>query len=193
MYNGEWPIFQSELIDLFGRPSKRARNNSWLTFIDLSQYRPYLSHVTGYWESHRDGRWGFSGHELLQDELPLVIETMIARNVIQELKTFDGCWNVRLMTSGRSFSVHSWGLALDFNAASNGYGDGWSFSDEYYKCWADHGWEVGSLWGTPDGMHVQLPWTRDWRRRESGIYTPKINFIEPGPPKDEFEGYEDPR
>lgn len=196
MDNIKWPIFQSELSDLFGAPSKRAKNNPWLKFIDLSQYREYLRHVTGYWERTDDGRWGFSGHELLQLELPPVIETLIARNLIGELKTFDGCWNVRKMTSGRSYSVHSWGLALDFNAASNSYGSDWSFSDEFIKGWADHGWESGTLWRTPDGMHFQLPWTKDWRKRESGIYTPKMNFSDQSnltPPMDDMEGYTDPQ
>jgi|WetSurMetagenome_2_1015567.scaffolds.fasta_scaffold02911_21 hypothetical protein len=184
----KFPIFQSELTELFGRPNKNA---SWLTFIDLTQYREYFRHVSGYWEKSDDGKWGFTGHELLQLEFPSVIETLIARNLIGELKTFDGCFNIRKMTSGRSYSVHSWGLALDFNAADNSYGSDWSFSDEYYKAWADHGWECGSLWNTPDGMHCQLPWTADWRKRSSGIYTPKMNFIEAGISID--EGYTDPQ
>jgi hypothetical protein len=169
----EFPIYQSELVDLFGKPNKNA---PWLKFIDLSQYKDQLSHVKGYWERTDDGRWGFTGHELLDIMLPPVIETLIDRDKIRELRTFDGCFNIRKMTSGVSWSVHSWGLAVDFNASSNPYGGDVSFSDAYLACWADNGWECGALWNTPDGMHCQIPWTQRWDERPSGVYTPKMNF-----------------
>jgi hypothetical protein len=175
MYDIDWPLFQSELVEVFGKPTKNA---SWLKFIDLSTYRQYLTHVSGYWEETDDGRWGFTGHELLDIELPPVLETLVSRDLIHEMKTFDGCFNIRKMTSGRSWSVHSWGLALDFNAASNPYGGEVSFSDEYLACWADNGWECGALWSTPDGMHTQCCWTKDWTQRPSGVYTPKMKFLD---------------
>jgi hypothetical protein len=181
MYEVEWPMFQSELTQLFGRPSKVAGQNPWLKFIDLSYYVDALKTCRGLRTSRGVGFWG---HELLQTELPRVFETLIARNLIIGLKTFDGCWNVRPMSgSSKSLSVHSWGLALDFNAAQNPYGGKITFSDEMIIAWADCGWESGAIWNTPDGMHFQLCWTKNWLERRQTPFTPKLDF-EPGPPVD---------
>ena len=35
------------------------------------------------------------------------------------LTDFSGCYNFRAMRGGKSYSTHSWGIALDLNAASN--------------------------------------------------------------------------
>lgn len=173
MYNIEWPMFQSELTKLFGRPSKIARNNPWLKFIDLGNYASEIAHIRGLNTSRGYGFWG---HELMQTELPLVFDTLIQRGLIGELTHFDGCWNVRPMSGGRALSVHSWGLALDFNAAQNPYGGRVSFSDEMIIAWASCGWESGAVWHTKDGMHFQIPWTKNWLDREVTPFTPKMEF-----------------
>jgi hypothetical protein len=95
------------------------------------------------------------------------------RGLADELHTYDGCFNIRRMKGGNSLSVHSWGLAVDFNAAENPYGGQVTFSDEFIRCFADAGFEAGALWRTPDGMHFQLCWTQDWQSSD--------NPLAPGP------------
>ena len=98
---------------------------------------------------------------------------LIARGFVSELKTWDGCWNLRpmrgyekkyerLMAAGkieqaiRYLSIHSWAGAVDLNAATNGLGKKPTLSKGFVKCFTDAGLEWGGKWPRPDGMHFQL-------------------------------------
>lgn len=146
-------IYQHDLKKLFGDP-RSAQAKSFLGMIDLTQFD--LSQVTGL----KGGK--FYGHKLLQEPLVKVFQSLQDSGLLEELETFDGCYNVRAMKGNpNNFSVHSWGLAVDFNAADNPYGGEPSFSDELVECFTANGFEWGGNWSTPDGMHFQLPHIRD--------------------------------
>lgn len=81
---------------------------------------------------------------------------LIARGIVDELKTWDGCFNIRRKKGGASTSLHAWGIAIDVNAAWNGFGKKPVLSAEFVKCFTDAGFEWGGLWTKPDGMHFQL-------------------------------------
>jgi len=81
---------------------------------------------------------------------------LIGRNCIAELKTFDGCFNIRKQRGATSQSLHSWGVAIDVNAAWNGLGVKPVLSAEFVKCFADAGFDWGGNWKRLDGMHFQL-------------------------------------
>jgi hypothetical protein len=53
-------------------------------------------------------------------------------------------------------SLHSWGLAVDFNAAWNGFGAVPTMSPELVACFTDAGFAWGGVWKKPDGMHHQI-------------------------------------
>lgn len=53
-------------------------------------------------------------------------------------------------------SLHSWGLAIDFNAAWNGFGKTPTMSPELVKCFTDAGLDWGGTWSRPDGMHFEI-------------------------------------
>ena len=53
-------------------------------------------------------------------------------------------------------SLHSWGVAIDVNAAWNGFGKKPTLSKEFVKCFTDAGFDWGGLWAKPDSMHFQL-------------------------------------
>jgi hypothetical protein len=53
-------------------------------------------------------------------------------------------------------SLHSWGLAIDINAATNRFGGKPTMSAELVKCFTDAGFDWGGVWSNPDGMHFQL-------------------------------------
>lgn len=155
------PIFQRDLAARYGYPKNNA---PYLKIIDLRAFAGALGHVRDFLGNPWFCRiWG---HEALDSPLNFAFRLLVARNLAGELRTYDGCFNIRKMTSGQSYSVHSWGLAVDFNARQNPYGGEVTFSDDFIMCFAEAGFESGALWSTPDGMHFQLPWTRDWR--ESG-------------------------
>lgn len=81
---------------------------------------------------------------------------LINRNKIGELKTFDGCFNIRKKRGLNSMSLHSWGIAIDVNAAWNQLNMNPTLSPEFVKCFIDAGFDWGGTWSRKDGMHFQL-------------------------------------
>ena len=45
---------------------------------------------------------------------------LIQRGYVKELKTWDGCFNIRKKRGLSSMSLHSWAIAIDVNAFENG-------------------------------------------------------------------------
>ena len=112
--------------------------------------------------------------------LPLEISflNVIERGLMNEFKTFDGCFLVRpirgyetlvrrLIEDGKIekamvyMSIHSWGTAIDINAFENGLGKEPKLSKEFVKCFEDAGFEWGGNWRRLDGMHFQLAYLRE--------------------------------
>ena len=81
---------------------------------------------------------------------------LITRGFYTEMTTFNGCICIRNKKGGSTWSLHSWGIAIDFNAATNDFGDTPTLSPGFVKCFTDSGFHWGGLWATPDGMHFQL-------------------------------------
>ena len=89
---------------------------------------------------------------------PLIqaFSNLIDKGLVNELKTWDGCFNVRRKRGLKSLSLHSWGIAIDINAAWNGLGKEPTMSKELVKCFTDAGFDWGGTWTRKDGMHFQL-------------------------------------
>ena len=81
---------------------------------------------------------------------------LISTNHVTELKTYDGCFNIRKKRGLTSMSLHSWGIAIDFNAFENGLNQTPKLSPGFVKCFTDAGFEWGGTWKRKDGMHFQL-------------------------------------
>lgn len=81
---------------------------------------------------------------------------LIETGFVDELKTWNGCFNIRKKITGRSMSLHSWGVAIDVNAAWNGYNKKPILSKGFVQCFKDAGFDWGGDWKIPDGMHFQL-------------------------------------
>lgn len=81
----------------------------------------------------------------------------LAKGILNEIKTWDGCFNIRPQkgTLARQ-SLHSWGLAIDINAAWNQFGKRPTLSEELVRCFTGNGFHWGGYWKRPDGMHFQL-------------------------------------
>lgn len=84
------------------------------------------------------------------------LENLIKRGFAHEMKTWDGCFNIRQMRGLHSMSLHSWAVAVDVNAESNGLGKMPSLSYGFVQCWKDAGFDWGGDWKRKDGMHFQL-------------------------------------
>jgi hypothetical protein len=88
--------------------------------------------------------------------LTKAFKNLIDRGHVNELKTWDGCFNIRKKRGLASMSLHSWGVAIDVNAAWNGLGKTPTLSAGFVKCFTDAGFDWGGTWTRKDAMHFQL-------------------------------------
>ena len=88
--------------------------------------------------------------------LSKAFENLIKTGHVNELKTWDGCFNIRKIRGGSAMSLHSWAIAVDVNAFENGLGREPKLSAGFVKCFTDAGFDWGGLWRRKDGMHFQL-------------------------------------
>jgi hypothetical protein len=88
--------------------------------------------------------------------LSKAFKNLIDTGHVNELKTYDGCFNIRKKRGLNSMSLHSWGVAIDVNAFENGLGVDPKLSAGFVKCFTDAGFQWGGIWRRKDGMHFQL-------------------------------------
>jgi hypothetical protein len=92
----------------------------------------------------------------LVEPLKKAFQALISTGHVKELKTWDGCFNIRKKRGLSSMSLHSWGVAVDVNAFENGLGQEPKLSQGFVKCFTDNGFEWGGVWKRKDGMHFEL-------------------------------------
>lgn len=90
------------------------------------------------------------------EPLSKALQALISTGHVKELKTWDGCFNIRKKRGLGSMSLHSWGIAVDLNAFENGLNMTPKLSAGFVKCFTDNGFEWGGTWKRKDGMHFQL-------------------------------------
>jgi len=96
-------------------------------------------------------------HRHLMPILAQAVDYIIERKLDEQVKTWDGCFNVRAKKgNSSSMSLHSWGLAVDICASWNGFGAVPTMSPELVACFTDAGFDWGGGWKRPDGMHFQI-------------------------------------
>lgn len=88
--------------------------------------------------------------------LEKALQNVIQRGIVSQIKTWDGCFNIRKKRGTSSQSLHAWGIAIDINAAWNGFNKPPTMSKELVKCFTDAGFDWGGNWSKPDGMHFQV-------------------------------------
>ena len=88
--------------------------------------------------------------------LEQAFKNLIQTGFVSELKTWDGCFNIRKKRGLSSMSLHSWAIAIDVNAFENGLGVNPKLSQGFVKCFTDAGFDWGGTWQRKDGMHFQL-------------------------------------
>jgi hypothetical protein len=95
-------------------------------------------------------------HKFLVKPLSIAFGLIISRGLVDEVKSWDGCFNIRNKRGALSSSIHSWALAIDLNAAWNRFGQKPTMSKELVACFKEAGFDWGGDWSKPDGMHFQL-------------------------------------
>lgn len=81
------------------------------------------------------------------------------RGLALELLTFDGCFEIRDVRGDPGHpSTHSYGLAIDINAATNVLGEKPTLSPELAACFTDAGFVWGASFSRCDGMHFSFAW-----------------------------------
>lgn len=101
-------------------------------------------------------------NQLLISPLQQAFINLISRGYAEsELKTWDGCFNIRKMkrfmpSPADPWSLHSWAICVDVNAFENGYGQQSKMSNGMIACFVNAGFDWGGEWKIPDGMHFQL-------------------------------------
>lgn len=88
--------------------------------------------------------------------ITLAFKSLIETGFVKEIKTWDGCFNIRKKRGLVSMSLHSWGIAVDMNAFENGLNMEPKFSSGFVKCFTYNGFDWGGVWKRKDGMHFQL-------------------------------------
>ncbi len=153
----DFPFYQSQVQAIFGTPNEGQFAKEYLRTCDLTEFADAFSHVVDF----EGNSWGHKIYcnYVMHDPLKRAFGLLVSRGLAGELRTYDGSFNIRRSVTGAIQSMHSWALAVDFNAGSNPYGGPVTFSDEFIKCFAECGFEAGALWSTPDGMHFQIVWT----------------------------------
>lgn len=109
----------------------------------------------------------FSCHEKVHDSLERVLKRVLSHYGIAKIQKlgldlWGGCLCVRKIRGGSNYSMHSWGIALDYDPANNQLK--WKKNkakfakpeyDEWWKIWEDEGWLSLGRKRDYDWMHVQ--------------------------------------
>jgi len=95
-------------------------------------------------------------NRLMVEPLKKAFKNLIDTGAVKELKTWDGCFNIRKKRGLSTMSLHSWGLAIDVNAFENGLYQTPKLSPTFAKCFTDAGFDWGGTWLRCDAMHFQL-------------------------------------
>lgn len=92
----------------------------------------------------------------LRGALQELVDTDLADLV--QVEEYGGCWVPRFIGRDptRPLSLHSWGIAVDLNVASNQLGTVGEMDPRVVDVMARWGFAWGGTWSTPDPMHFEL-------------------------------------
>ncbi len=137
------PNGYSQIVNVFGQPcNDNARRNVFL----------WRAHDTGAWYTVRFHRklGGDASSNLDNDVKGHIINDHLSPYVRHGIYGY----NCRLIANSRSYSTHSWGIAVDVSSAEEWNGKCHSTVNyRHDQIWRNHGWIWGLSWCDP--MHFQ--------------------------------------
>lgn len=150
-------ITSAQCLKKYGDPNLLSTQSKYFEVWEVPQdIRDAFSHV----RFTAVGTVGFPKRIFVNKDFKKVLEqglrNVITRGYTQELKTWDGCFMIRKKAANSSMSLHSWAIAIDINAGTNGYNKKVTMSRGLANCFIDAGMHWGGDWVIKDGMHFQL-------------------------------------
>lgn len=141
---------QSQLIKLFGDPYKdrvgfeRKWMILWIVPTEITDEIPAMPRKIYL-------------NRLILSPLERTLRKLIELELHHEIKTWDGCFNIRTKRGSSGISTHAWGIAVDLNAKWNPFRGEVTWSPEFVSAWREDGWICGADWSpsSKDGMHFQ--------------------------------------
>ncbi len=99
-------------------------------------------------------------NRVIAEEVEAALKALVDCGVWDDFRTYDGgyCW--RPKRGSDKLSMHGFGGALDFNAATNELGMVGDMKVAIVDVFEGRGWEWGGRWRRPDPMHFQ--WARGY-------------------------------
>jgi hypothetical protein len=139
------PIRQ-RLLRQYGDPRKQGWGNKWIQIWPVQRTFPWFPAQKVL--IHKDFR-------LRLQEAFHVLELF---GLHYEITSFDGCYDMRTVDDESALlSVHSWGMAVDLNAALNPAGSTGRWSPEFISVMENHGIFCGqNANGKKEPMHFAL-------------------------------------
>jgi hypothetical protein len=137
-------ITQEQALKKFGRPDDVHNEARCMTFYHPPAGIPAIP------------RRIYCNRELVKP-LDAALKEIELRGMANLIKTWDGCFAIRPIrgTTG-TWSMHSWGLAFDINAKTNGLGQEPTMPPQLVEVFKRHGFEWGGDFKRKDGMHFEL-------------------------------------
>lgn len=129
---------------------KWGGEGQWMILVDMPDYfsQAVTNTATGQPCTHI-----YMNRDLKEPYLA-AIEAVNAGGLINEIKTFDGCWNIRDVRGMQGHtSLHSWGIAIDMRAGEMPLGAESLWSPEFVKCFTDLGFAFGGNFPRKDPQH----------------------------------------
>lgn len=137
---------QLHLYKKYGDPRSAGWEPRWMTL----------------WPIRKDFAWfpqeRIYLHKDFKPLLHAAFKQLEANGCYREIKTFDGCFNIRHVRGGYSvLSIHSWGAAIDLNARDNPIATAGKWSKTFIDTMQQHGLYCGQNWtGRKDPMHFAM-------------------------------------
>jgi len=137
---------QQILYRRYGDPRSPGWQNKWMEL----------------WEVKKDFPWfpkrNVFIHKEFKPKLHDALKELEQKGLHKEIKTFDGCFGIRTVRGSKTaLSVHSWGCAIDMNAAENGLGTAGKWSTAFLEIMLLNGIFCGQNWvGRKDPMHFSM-------------------------------------
>ncbi len=132
------------LYTRYGDPREPGWANKWIINWHVQQLHPWFPQEEIQIHKHF---W-----PLLQD----AFFELERSGLHTEIRTFDHCHHVAHLYESPVLSVHSWGAAIDLNAADNPKGTTGTWSADFNKVMTKNGIYCGQNWQNKEPMHFAM-------------------------------------
>ena len=97
-------------------------------------------------------------HRLMFPQLRGALEDVVQAGLASTLRTYNGCYVPRFIERDPSHAVslHTWGIAIDFDSVSNGRGSRGTMDPRVVTIFKRWGFRWGGDWDYTDPMHFEL-------------------------------------